>query len=65
MITIEFCPDPTSTPTPTNHAKSSQRPLQPNQRPNHHLLNLPKRADCSPISHQLHTQTVARGQLPK
>ncbi len=62
---IEFLPDPTSTPTPTNHVKSSQRPLQPNQRPNHHLLNLPKRADRSPISQQLHPTTMARDRLPK
>lgn len=61
MITIEFLPDPTSTPTPTNHVKSSQRPLQPN----HHLLDLQKRADRSPISQQLHPTTMARDQLPK
>lgn len=65
MITIEFCPDPTSTPTPTNHVKSSQRPLQSDQRPDHHVLNLPKRADGGAISHQLHPKTVARDQLPR
>lgn len=63
MITIEFLPDPTS--NNINHVKSSQRPIQPDQRPDHHLPDLPKRADRSPIDHQLHSKTMARGQLPR
>ena len=61
-MSIEFYPDPTS--TPTNHA-NTQRTQQPIQYTHRYLLNLPKRADRSPISQQLHPTTMARDQLPK
>jgi len=59
---IEFLPDPTS--TPTNHVKSSQRPLPPIQYNHHHLFNMQKRADNSQISQQRNPAQMASGQLP-